>query len=226
MCPCVSIVVPVLHDTAELARLLSTLEPHPSTEIIVVSGAHDPALAPLERSRPDVRWMTSTPGRGIQLNQGARHAGGRWLVFLHADCRLGAGWLAEIEGAEASGSIAGGSFRFRLDSPRGVARLIEWGVRQRVRWLDLPYGDQALFVRRDVFERLGGFRPLALMEDVDFVQRLRKVGRLLHAATPVMVSPRRWERDGWLRRTLGNLMLLVLFQAGVSPARLARWYYR
>jgi len=219
-----SIVVPVLRDTAELARLLPVLEAHPSTELIVVSGARDPSLEPLERARPDVRWLVSDPGRGVQLNQGAAHARGRWLVFLHADCRLAPAWLADLERAECRASIVGGSFRFRLDSPRRAARLIEWGVRQRVRWLDLPYGDQAIFVRRDVFERLGGFRPLPLMEDVEFVRRLRRAGPLLHVSTPVLVSPRRWERDGWVRRTVGNLTLALLFRAGVPPARLARWY--
>lgn len=225
MPPFASIVVPVLHDTAELLRLLPTLEVRPSTELIVVSGSADSSVGPVVRSRPDARWIVAEAGRGVQLNRGAAEATGRWLVFLHADCRLAPGWLAKIERADRASAVVGGSFRFRLDSSRAAARLIEWGVRQRVRWLELPYGDQGLFVRREVFERLGGFRPLPLMEDVEFVRRLKGAGPLFHASTPVLVSPRRWERDGWARRTIENLALLLLYAAGVSPARLARRYY-
>ncbi len=225
MPPLVSMVVPVLRDTEELARLLLTEAPHPAVETIVVSGGADSPLA-LQRSRPDVRWLTAPRGRGVQLNHGAAHASGRWLLFLHADCRLHPTWLSVIQDADRSPALVGGSFQFRLDSRRAAARVIEWGVRQRVRWFELPYGDQAIFARRDVFTRLGGFRPLPLMEDVDLVRRLRTVGPLFHAPTPVTVSARRWERDGWARRTVENIAILVLYGAGVSPERLGRWYYR
>jgi rSAM/selenodomain-associated transferase 2 len=226
--PLVTIVIPVLNDRAALASLLEGLPRDPVLEIIVVNGSDvsDPAMDLLRERYPDLSWVQSAPGRGTQMNQGARRARGRWFVFLHADTRLGAGWMDVIRRLDEQPQIVGGSFRFALDSPARLARLIEWGVRIRVRLFDLPYGDQALFVRRTVFEELGGYRELPLMEDVDFIRRLRRRGRLAHAGVPALTSARRWERDGWLRRTVDNAMLVALFLAGHPPERLARRYYR
>jgi rSAM/selenodomain-associated transferase 2 len=229
--PLITTVIPVLNDTAALASLLPglpALSVDPALEIIVVdgSGASDPAMDALRQRYSGVRWMRSAPGRSVQMNHGARHASGRWLVFLHADTRLGAGWVDVLRRLDEQPRIVGGSFRFALDSTARWARWIEWGVRIRVRAFDLPYGDQALFVRRTVFEEMGGYRELPLMEDVDFVRRLRRRGRLAHADVPALTSPRRWERDGWFRRWIENSLLLALFLAGHPPERLARRYHR
>jgi rSAM/selenodomain-associated transferase 1 len=147
-------------------------------------------------------------------------------VFLHADTRLPPEWSDEIRRASTDPDVVGGSFRFRLDSSAWQARLIERAVERRVRWLDLAYGDQALFVRRDVFAAIGGYREWPLMEDVDFVRRLRQAGKLYHSPQPVLTSARRWERDGWWRRSAKNVVLQALFFAGVAPERLANWYSR
>jgi GT2 family glycosyltransferase len=160
------------------------------------------------------------------MNVGAKRARGRWLVFLHADTRLGAGWLDLLRRLDDRRSIVGGSFRFALDSTAPWARWIERGVRLRVRLFDLPYGDQALFARREVFGALGGYTELPLMEDVDFIRRLRRRGRLEHLDIPALTSARRWERDGWVRRTVENGLLILMFLAGWSPAWLARRYHR
>ena len=227
--PLVSLVVPVLRDTAELSGLLDALpvDPlDPRIEVVVVNGdAGDRSLDPLRRRVTSVRWIDSDPGRGRQMNAGARAASGRWLLFVHADARLGAGWLAVLDEAEERPDVAGGAFRLALASAHWAARVVERGVAVRTRCLGLPYGDQAIFVRREAFEALGGYRPLALMEDVDFVRRLRRRGRLWFPPVSVRASARRWERDGWLRRTVLNLGLLALYGAGVSPDRLGRWYY-
>jgi rSAM/selenodomain-associated transferase 2 len=226
--PPITIVIPVLNDAAPLASLLQAMDTQAALEIIVVDGgeAGDPAMDTLREHHPRVTWMRSAPGRAVQMNAGARRAGGRWLVFLHADTRLGAGWRDVLHRLDEQPRIVGGSFRFALDSPRRRARWIEWGVRVRVRLFDLPYGDQALFVRRAVFEEMNGYRELPLMEDVDFIRRLRRRGRLAHANVPALTSARRWERDGWLRRTLENSTLMALYLAGIPPERLARLYYR
>ena len=227
--PLVSIIVPVLRDTPELAALLDVLEPgplDPHVEVVVANGdASDRSLDPLRRRAVGVRWIDSEPGRGSQMNAGARASSGRWLLFLHADARLGDGWAAALREADERPDIVGGAFRFALASAHWAARIIERGVAIRTRWLRLPYGDQAIFVRRELFEALGGYRPVGLMEDVDFMGRLRRRGRVWFPPVPVRVSARRWEHDGWLRRTALNLTLLVLYLAGVAPSRLARWYY-
>jgi len=219
-----SIVIPVLNDIEPLERLLASIRPDPCVDIVVVNGgAPDERLVAICR-RPDVRLVTSATGRGCQMNVGASAAAGRWIVFLHADTRLPPQWIDELHRAGAVPAVVGGSFRFRLDSEAWQARVIERAVERRVHWLDLAYGDQALFVRRDVFDELGGYREWPLMEDVDFVRRLRRAGRLYHSAQAVLTSARRWEREGWWRRSARNVLLQTLFFAGVSPARLAEWY--
>jgi len=219
-----SIVIPVLNDTEPLRRLLTTIPADPQVDIVVVNGgAAEERLNAICR-RPDLRLLTSAPGRGHQMNVGASAASGRWIVFLHADTRLPPQWSDEIRRASADPAVVGGSFRFRLDSAAWQARLIERAVDRRVRWLDLAYGDQALFVRRDVFDAIGGYREWPLMEDIEFVRRLRRAGKLYHSTQPVLTSARRWERDGWWRRSASNVMLQALFFAGVAPERLANWY--
>ena len=225
--PIASVIVPVLDDVRCLERALESLGDDSRVEIIVVNGGErTPAIVALERAEPHVRWLTSPPGRGRQMNAGARLARGDWLLFLHADTRLPAVWIEELERAGRQSSVLGGSFRFELDSARWWARVLERGVAARVRWLDLPYGDQALFVRREVFAALGGYRELPLMEDVDFVRRLRRKGRLHHSTLPAVTSARRWETDGWIRRSVENVCLVLLFLAGVSPGWLAARYRR
>lgn len=232
--PLVSIVIPVLHDAEELATLLAELlrerpdagEDGGCREVIVVDGdGADPAMAPLRERFTEVRWTAAEPGRARQMNAGARLASGAWLLFLHADARPGADWLREIRRIDADRQTVAGALRLQLRSRDWRARLVERGVAWRVRWAGLPYGDQGIFVRRAVFERLGGYRPLPLMEDVDLVRRLRGRGRMAFSRVPVRASARRWERDGWLRRSALNVLLLLAYAAGVPVARLARAYY-
>jgi rSAM/selenodomain-associated transferase 2 len=229
----VSIIVPVLADTPAAARLLAQIRPDPRLEVIVADGGDDRGLDELTRPRDDVRVVRSRPGRAVQMNAGARVARGAWLLFLHADSTLPPGWLDTFERAvsPAGGSLVaagmpvrGGWFQFALDHPSWRARAIERGVRWRIRMLRLPYGDQGLFTTRAVFDALGGYREMPLMEDVDFVRRLTKQGPVIELPLKLRTSARRWERDGWFRRSLRNAALVTLYFLGVSPRRLARWY--
>lgn len=224
--PLVSVVIPVWRDAGVLAGSLGRLSPAPpDVEVIVASVLGDePRYDSLRTAYPHVRWISAPRGRAVQMNAGAAVAAGRWLIFLHADCTLPGNWIEAIAHADAAGAAAG-AFRFRLDSADWRARLIEAGVRLRVALLDLPYGDQALFVRRPIFLAIGGYRDLPLMEDIDFVRRVREVGPVLHARAAVVTSARRWQRDGWHRRSAANIGLAVRFLMGAPPARLAQRYF-
>jgi rSAM/selenodomain-associated transferase 2/rSAM/selenodomain-associated transferase 1 len=225
--PLVSVIIPVLNDTAALADLLPTLPAGPDVEIIVVNGgAADSALASLAREYRHVSLLSSRAGRGRQMNVGALSARGRWFLFLHADTRLPPDFLNELRRADRNPEIVGGSFRFQLESDAWQARVIERAVRWRVRWLELAYGDQGLFARHDAFHTLGGYREWPLMEDVDLIRRLRRLGQLHHSALPATTSARRWQHDGWWRRSIQNVVCQLLFFAGVSPTRVAHWYVR
>lgn len=231
--PLISIVIPVLHDSSELAVLLATLagtseqtgERYTPYEVIVVNG--DPDDESIKRLRlrfSEVRWTESLPGRARQLNHGAGLATGKWLFFLHADACPELGWVEFFRLADQTGAVSG-AFRFRLRSKAFIARLVEFGVYLRVRLFALAYGDQGIFVRREVFLEEGGYSNLPIMEDIDLVQRLRRRGAMKFSSLTVCVSARRWERGGWVRCSGLNIVLVGLFFAGVSPEWLARRYY-
>jgi rSAM/selenodomain-associated transferase 2 len=221
-----TVVIPVLDDVELLSGLLARLEGGPQARTVVVDASSGEAVRALCARHGGVLWRASVRGRGIQMNAGAEGAETDWLLFLHADARLPEGWMGELDRAARASGIAGGCFRLALDSTAPQARRLERLVAWRTRVLKLPYGDQALFVRRDVFEALGGYRPWPLMEDVDLVRRLKRRGGLWRSDLPVTVSARRWEREGWIWRSAQNLALLSLFFLGVPPARLARLYDR
>ena len=215
----VSFIIPVFRDAEVLSRTLGAMD-FGGAEVIVAATEGDASLAALRASQSDVIWVTAPRGRARQMNAGAAVARGDWLLFLHADTCLMTGWRAAIDRADADAAINLGCFRFALDSPSPAARLIEIGVRIRVRLFGLPYGDQALFVRREAFAALRGYSDLPIMEDVDLVRRLRETGRLYAASEQAVTSARRWEEDGWLRRTARHLSLIVRYFAGVHPERL------
>jgi rSAM/selenodomain-associated transferase 2 len=188
-------------------------------EIIVVDGGStDDTIAVAEASQ--VRVIVAPKGRGTQLKAGAEAARGEWMLFLHADTRLGAGWKEAVE-AHIRRSTLPACFRFRLDDGAWQARLIERGVALRVALLNLPYGDQGLLVSRRHYDLAGGYRALPLMEDVDLVRRLGRV-RVLEA--DALTSAERWRTDGWFRRSARNLACLALYKAGVPADRISRLY--
>lgn len=222
MAPAVSVVIPVLIDADAASALLATLRPGPGMEVIVVDGAADARLAGIVAAHPPARLLRTAPGRGRQMNAGAAAAAGTWLLFLHADSILPAGWFEAI--AQLDDDVAGGWFRFALDDAAWQARVIERLTAWRVKSLRLPYGDQGIFVRREVFVELGGFPDFPLMEDVSFVRRLVRAGPVVEVPLAIRTSARRWRRDGWFRRSTKNLALVGLYFLGVAPERLARWY--
>lgn len=175
------------------------------------------------------RVVRSPPGRGRQLNAGARSAGGDVLIFLHADTWLSPGAWAAVSEALAQPGTVGGCFKVALRGPsahRLTARVLATAINARSRWFRTATGDQAIFVRRTVFGELGGFPSHDLFEDVAFYRRLRRRGEVVVLEPPVRTSDRRWRRQGYLRTIAAHILLRLLFLLGVPPGRLARLYRR
>jgi rSAM/selenodomain-associated transferase 2 len=222
-----SFIIPVLHEASvirEAVAQIRMLDGGETSEIIVVDG--DPEGGTL-RAIPDgaVRKILSEQGRGSQLNRGAGAASGEVLVFLHADTALPRDALTRIGEALRDETLRGGAFDLEIDSPRPIFRLIERVASRRSRITRIPYGDQAIFLRRACFQALGGFRELPIMEDVDLMRRLRLAGgRIAILPERVVTSARRWEKEGALYTTLRNWSLVTLFSFGIDAKRLTRWY--
>ena len=215
-----SVVIPTLNAAPSLPACLGALGT--VDEFIVADGGSADGTREIAEAAGACVIRTQR-GRGRQLAAGAAAARGDWLLFLHADTRLGSGWREAVaRHIEARGHKAA-CFRFRLDDPAWQARLIERGVALRTRLLALPYGDQGLLIPRALYDAAGGYQPVPLMEDVGLVRRIGRARlRLLEA--DAVTSAERWRRDGWARRSSRNLLCLALHRLGMSPERLARLY--
>jgi rSAM/selenodomain-associated transferase 2 len=217
----VSVVIPALDEEDGIAAAVASVAA--ADEVIVVDGgSRDGTVAAARAAGAQV--MAAPAGRGGQMDVGARKSRGEWIVFLHADTRLEPGWRDALLATPAD--RVGGAFRFAVDSPRAGFRAVERAVALRCRLFSLPYGDQALFVRRAVYAQVGGFPPYPLMEDVAFVRRLKRAGPLALLRPRALTSPRRWERHGIAGTTARNLWLLAQYAAGRPPETLARRYGR
>ena len=218
-----SVIIPTLNEEACIGQTLAGLVGQPGVEVIVADGgSEDRTVAVAKAAGATV--IAAPLGRGSQQNAGARTAQGSILLFLHADTRLPKGFAAQVSTALAQPGIVAGAFRFAIGASGWRFRLLEHCANWRAAWLGLPYGDQALFLPAARFQTLGGFREIALLEDVDLVRRLHKMGRIALLGTPALTSARRWQRLGLVRATVMNQMILLGFFCRLSPERLARWY--
>jgi rSAM/selenodomain-associated transferase 2 len=218
----ISVVIPVLNEAVCLAGTIRSVRAERPLEIIVVDGGSTDRTH--EAARQADRILQGPCGRAAQMNLGAAHAAGDVLLFLHADCSLEAGALQAARACLRGRRVAAGCFRMAVAAPGPLYRLIEACATGRVRLTGLIYGDQGLFLERRQFERVGGFPPLRLMEDVFLCRRLRREGRMVVATRRIFVSARRWRREGVVRQTLRNWTLTALAAGGVHPDRLATLY--
>ena len=195
-----------------------------TTQVLVADGGSRDGTAD-EARRHEARVVRAEAGRGRQLAAGAAAAEGTWLLFLHADTRPASGWDEEVSAfiAAPANESRAAVFRFALDDPAAVARLLERLVALRCRLFALPYGDQGLLIHRSLYERLGGYRPLPMMEDVDLVRRIGR-RRLAYLRTPAVTSAVRFRRSGYASRMVRNLCCLLLFSMGVRAETVARLY--
>lgn len=224
MPPRLSVVIPVLNAARTLPACLAAFSRRTGIEIIISDGGSTDGSLDVA-ARNGGRIMTGSSGRGAQLARGASAAHGDWLLFLHADTILDGSALdaAERFMAEPSNIAHAAYFRFALDDTDPRARRIERLVAWRCRVLALPYGDQGFLIARGLYESLGGYRPLPLMEDVDLVRRAGRVRLRMLDATATTAAAR-FRRDGWILRPLRNLLCLSLYFGGVPPKALLRLY--
>jgi rSAM/selenodomain-associated transferase 2 len=219
-----SAVIPTLNAANTLPVTLAALTGPGSVaaDILVVDGGStDGSIAVAETHGAQV--VAAPRGRGLQLAAGAAAAGGDWLLFLHADTVPQPGWAEVVTDFMAGEGARAGYFRFALDDPSPEARRLERMVAWRCRALALPYGDQGLLISRQLYDAVGGYRPLPLMEDVDIVRRLGR-RRLAELPAAAVTSAAKYRRDGWRLRSARNLGCLALYFAGVPP-RLIRPLY-
>ncbi|WP_138440470.1 TIGR04283 family arsenosugar biosynthesis glycosyltransferase [Marinobacter alexandrii] len=219
-----SVVVPVWNEAAGIQNTLEALAPlrRAGHEILVVDAGSDDGTAALARPLCD-RVVDADKGRAAQMNAGVAVARGNLLLFLHADTRLPSDALQRLQAFMASGN-AWGRFDVRLSGQRPLFRVIAWFMNTRSRLTGICTGDQAMFVRRDVFEALGGFQPLPLMEDVEFSRRLCLVSRPVCVRSPVITDSRRWEKLGPWRTIFLMWRLRWRYWRGESPESLAQAY--
>lgn len=218
-----AIVLPTLNEARHLAFALESL-PGEAETVVSDGGSVDETLA--IASRYGARIVSGDKGRGAQMNRGAWAAEGDVLLFLHADCRLGPDAGREMRAALEDPTVVGGAFRLELEGAGAGLRFAAGASNLRARYLKTPYGDQGLFLRRSVFEAIGGFPEIAFMEDVAMVRHLRKYGKLVRLDATVTTGTRHWESLGALGTTLLNWSMVSLFLLGVSAERLAPFYRR
>jgi rSAM/selenodomain-associated transferase 2 len=219
----ISIVIPTLDEATSLAQTLIAARERGAGELIVADGESRDATRDVAARLADA-VVLAPRGRAAQMNAGAAAARGDVLLFLHADTRLPDGFADAVARALADPHVVGGHFAVALNAPGWRYRLTERLISGRSRLTGVATGDQAIFVRRSVFEALGGFAPLPLMEDIDLMRRLKRSGRVAALDERVVTSARRWERDGFWRTVLLMWSLRLAYYAGISPTALARFY--
>jgi rSAM/selenodomain-associated transferase 2 len=218
-----SVIVPTLDEEATIASTLAHARRPGEVELIVVDGGSRDGTVRAARPLAD-RVLDGPRGRAAQMNAGVAAARGALLLFLHADTRLPDDYPALVADALAPAGVVGGRFDLRFDAPGLAYRVIERLIGLRSRLTGVATGDQAIFVRRDAFVRVGGYPPIPLMEDIALCRALKRAGRMVALRDVVVTSARRWQRDGLVRTVALMWTLRLAYYAGVSPARLARVY--
>jgi rSAM/selenodomain-associated transferase 2 len=219
----ISVIIPTLNEGSILQDTLSRLQAHFPYEIIIGDGGSTDETLTIARTN-GTRLISAERGRASQMNAGAKEATGEVLLFLHADSSIDAeGYRAMIQVMKQE-HLLGGAFSLHIDSDRLGLRLISWLATLRSRYLNLTYGDQAIFVRARVFHDIGGFPRLHICEDLDFFRKLKNQGPVILLPNKASTSPRRWLAEGLAFNTLRNIAITVLFILGFSPEKLSRWY--
>jgi len=218
----VSVIIPALDESINLARLLPMLNAAAPHEIIIADGGSTDETAAVAAAH-GVYYLLTPRGRAAQMNAAANIADSEFLLFLHADTEPPANYVEIIRRTLRPAGVAAGAFTFRLREPIAGRGLIERGVALRCRTRTLPYGDQGLFLRRSLFHAIGGFPDWPILEDVELVRRLRRRGKVITVPEAALTSSRRWQQGGVVRTFLRHQLILAGHALGISPQRLAKW---
>jgi rSAM/selenodomain-associated transferase 2 len=222
--PRISIIVPVFNEAAILNNSLARFPFRTDREVILVDGGSQDQTLAQAQAFPLKVIQSPQPGRGNQLNYGASLAQAEILLFLHLDTVLPVDFQDQIEATLEQPGVIAGAFRFQVDLPGRRYRCLEHLVNWRSQVWGLPYGDQGLFIQTHTFRALGGFAALPIMEDYEWVQRVKAQGRIALTQGAILTSGRRWRRLGLLQTTLINQAMILGYHAGIAPTRLAQWY--
>jgi len=221
----ISIIIPVRNEENAIGPCLDNLSSCKDLEILVVDGGSTDQTVRKAAQRGH-RPVLSPPGRGNQQNTGAKAASGDILLFLHCDTRLPHNFTTHARHILQQEGVAAGAFQLAINAPGWGYRIVECGANLRSRMLSLPYGDQALFMKRDTYFAAGGFPDQPIMEEVVLLSSLKKHGRIITGRASATTSARRWQQHGIMKTTVVNQLMLAGWTLGVSPERLANWYYK
>jgi rSAM/selenodomain-associated transferase 2 len=223
----ISVVIPTLNAEESLPATLAALAPAAIVglvrEVVVADGGSTDKTGAIAEAA-GATLIATAQGRGGQLAAGAGAARGGWLLFLHADTVLEEGWASEAAAFMRDNAGRAAVFSLAFDAKGFAPRLVAVGAMIRTRIFRAPYGDQGLLIPRALYDAVGGFRALPLMEDVDFIDRLNRLGGFRILKSKATTSARRYEKDGYFARVARNALCILMFRAGADPARIARFY--
>ena len=221
--PAISIIIPTLNEAESIATTMKSAQAATGIEIIVADGKSSDGTGEMAKEL-GARVLTITGGRARQVNAGAMAASSDVLLFLHGDSRLPDGYDQHVLNLVAMPGTAAGAFELGIDGPEIGLRIIEKLANFRSRIFQMPYGDQAIFLKASLFRSIGGLPDIPIMEDFVFMRRVKKEGRVVIAPVAVTTSSRRWKELGILKTTLINQIVLLAYFLGSDHKRLARWY--
>ncbi len=219
----ISIIIPTLNEAENIKEAIATTQLGINIEVIVVDGGSNDDTVAIAQSL-GVKIISSSPGRAVQMNRGAVAATGEILLFLHADTCLPTGFDDMVRTALQQPGTLAGAFKLRIDASLLSLRWVELGVNLRSHFYQMPYGDQAIFLTKAVFQQIGGFPELPIMEDFELMRRLKRIGQIVIIPTPIVTSARRWLQKGVFKTTLLNQIVIIAYLLGISPKRICRWY--
>ena len=223
--PAISIIIPTLNEAESIAATMKSAQACTEVEIIVADGRSSDGTGEVAKGL-GARLLTITGGRAKQVNAGAMAANSDVLLFLHGDTRLPGGFDKHVLNLLTMPGTVAGAFALGIDGPEVGLRIIEKLANFRSRFFQMPYGDQAIFLRANFFRSIGGFPEIPIMEDFVFMQRVKKEGRVVIAPIAVTTASRRWKKLGILKTTMINQAVLLAYFLGSDHERLARWYRR